>query len=101
MSDIKQLDVTIMGREFRVACPAEEEETLLEAVRMLDTKMHEIRESGKVIGIEKVAIMAALNFAHEYLHVEAGGFDIAAYQRRINLMNATLDAALQDQAELF
>ncbi|WP_255988194.1 cell division protein ZapA [Chitinolyticbacter albus] len=101
MSEIKQLDVSIMGREFRVACPLEEEETLLQAVNMLDAKMHEIREGGKVIGIEKIAIMAALNIAHEYLHMDAGGFDIGAYRRRIEAMNATLDAALQDQGQLF
>ncbi|WP_148713823.1 cell division protein ZapA [Chitinolyticbacter meiyuanensis] len=101
MNDIKQLDVTIMGREFRVACPVDEEATLLQAVQMLDGKMHEIRDGGKVIGIEKIAIMAALNIAHEYLHMEVGGFDIGGYRRRIEAMNATLDAALQDQGQLF
>ncbi|KAF0812448.1 Cell division protein ZapA [Andreprevotia sp. IGB-42] len=101
MSEIKQLDVTIMGREFRVACPVDEEPTLLQAVALLDGKMHEIRGSGKVIGIEKIAIMAALNIAHEYLHVEAGGFDIAAYKRRIDHINQIADAALQEQSELF
>ncbi|MDR3429830.1 MULTISPECIES: cell division protein ZapA [Silvimonas] len=101
MSQIKQLDVSIMGREFRVACPDDEEETLLQAVEVLNGKMHEIRESGKVIGIEKIAIMAALNIAHEYLHVKAGGFDIGAYRRRISDMNATVDAVLKGQTELF
>ncbi|KPC52168.1 cell division protein ZapA [Amantichitinum ursilacus] len=101
MSTIKQLDVSIMGREFRVACPDDEEETLLQAVDLLNGKMHEIRDTGKVIGIEKIAIMAALNIAHEYLHVKAGGFDIGGYQRRIGSLNAKLDAALQEQTELF
>ena len=101
MSNIKQLDVSIMGREFRVACPEDEEDTLLQAVELLNGKMHEIRDTGKVIGIEKIAIMAALNIAHEYLHVKAGGFDIGGYRRRIGSLNATLDAALQEQTELF
>ena len=52
---IKHLDISIMGREFRVACPADEEATLLQAVQLLDARMHDIRAAGKVIGIEKIA----------------------------------------------
>ncbi len=103
MSDIKQLDVSIMGREFRLACPAEEESTLLQAVEMLDEKMHAIRSGGKVVGLEKIAIMAALNIAHELLQVRLGGgdFDIGTIQRKINNMNEIIDAALQEQRALF
>jgi cell division protein ZapA len=104
MSDagIKQLDVSIMGREFRVACPDEEEATLIQAVELLDQRMHEIRASGKVIGLEKIAIMAALNITHEYLHTRVdGGFDIATIQRRIASMNSTIDAVMGEQTELF
>ena len=103
MSEIKQLDVSIMGREFRLACPIEEEPVLLQAVEMLDEKMHEIRGAGKVVGLEKIAIMAALNIAHELLHARVGGgdFDIGTIQRKIHSMNETIDAALQDQSALF
>ncbi|SFN49242.1 cell division protein ZapA [Formivibrio citricus] len=103
MSEIKQLDVSIMGREFRLACPAEEEPALLQAVQMLDEKMHEIRAGGKVVGLEKIAIMAALNIAHELLHVRVGSgdFDIGTIQRKIHSMNETIDAALQEQRALF
>lgn len=103
MSEIKQLDVSIMGREFRLACQAQEESTLLQAVQMLDEKMHEIRAAGKVVGLEKIAIMAALNIAHELLHVRVDGsdFDIGTIQRKIQNMNETIDAALQEQRALF
>ncbi|XZG70498.1 cell division protein ZapA [Chitinibacteraceae bacterium HSL-7] len=101
MSEVKQLDVSIMGREFRVACPLDEEDTLLQAVAMLDTKMHEIRDAGKVIGMEKIAIMAALNIAHEYLHLQLGGFDIGGYQRKIADMQHAIDRVLEDQGQLF
>lgn len=103
MSEIKQLDVNIMGREFRVGCPADEEATLLQAVEMLNQKMQEIRNTGKVVGMEKIAIMAALNISHEFLQVRVGGgeIDIGAIQRRIKNMDATIDAALSDQADLF
>jgi cell division protein ZapA len=101
-ADIKGLDVTIMGREFRVACPPDEEPALLEAVEYLDRKMREIRDTGKVIGIERIAIMAALNIAHELLSDRIpADFDSAAIKRRINDMQAQIDKAMSEQDELF
>ena len=101
MSEVKGLDVSIMGREFRVACPEGEQEELLAAVAYLDRKMREIRDSGKVIGVERIAIMAALNIAHELLTMRAGGFDIGDFKRRIAAMQEQLDQALMDQEKLF
>ena len=101
MSEVKGLDVSIMGREFRVACPEDEQEELLSAVAYLDRKMREIRDSGKVIGVERIAIMAALNIAHELLTTRTGGFDIGDFKRRIGSMHEQLDQALQDQEKLF
>ena len=98
----KGLQISIMGREFRVACPEEEQKGLLEAVDYLNRKMQEIRENGKVIGLERIAIMAALNIAHELLSTKVGGgFDIAEIKRRINAMETVLDQAISDQNELF
>jgi len=98
----KGLQISIMGREFRVACPEEEQKGLLEAVDYLDRKMLEIKEHGKVIGLERIAIMAALNIAHELLSTKVGGgFDIAEIKRRINAMETVLDQAISDQNELF
>ncbi|MHB9118797.1 MAG: cell division protein ZapA [Burkholderiales bacterium] len=102
MSSAKGLDVTIMGREFRVACPEDEQDELLEAVDYLDRKMHEIRDSGKVIGVERIAIMAALNIAHEFLSTRvAGSFDVGEFKRRMKTMESHLDQAMTDQDELF
>lgn len=101
MSEVRGLDVSIMGREFRVACPEGEQEELLAAVAYLDRKMREIRDSGKVIGVERIAIMAALNIAHELLTMRAGGFDIGDFKRRIAAMQEQLDQALMDQEKLF
>lgn len=101
-ADPKGLDVNIMGREFRVACPEEEQKELLSSVEYLDKKMREIRDTGKVIGIERIAIMAALNIAHELLTTRVpGGFDIGEFKRRIAGMEATLDQAVAEQDELF
>ncbi len=100
--DIKGLDVTIMGREFRVACPEGEQQALLESVDYLDKKMREIRGDGKVIGVERIAIMAALNIAHEFLSTRlAGSFDIGEYKRRMKAMQLQIEQAMTDQDELF
>jgi cell division protein ZapA len=94
----KALDVSIMGREYRVACPPDQEKELLEAVVFLDRKMREIREQGKVVGVERIAVMAALNISHELLISRGrGSFDIEDFKRRIEIMQAAIDGALSDQ----
>lgn len=96
------MDVTIMGRDFRVTCPDEEREELLKAVAYLDKKMREIRDSGKVIGSERIAIMAALNITHELLaERRREGFDTEEFRRRIDRMQAALDTVLPEQDKLF
>lgn len=102
MNTGKFMDVVIMGREFRVTCPDEEREQLLQAVAYLDKKMRQIRDSGKVIGSERVAIMAALNVTHELLAARnKEGFDMDEFKRRIDHMQATLDAVMPEQDKLF
>jgi len=90
-----------MGREFRVACPDEEQAKLLEAVDYLNRKMLEIRDGGKVIGLERIAIMAALNIAHEMLSTQGGGFDLTDLKRRMVHMETVIDQAMSEQAKLF
>jgi len=86
---------------LRVACPEDEQKGLLEAVDYLNKKMSEIRDHGKIIGLERIAIMAALNIAHELLSTKVGGFDIAALKRRMENMETMLDQAMNDQSKLF
>jgi cell division protein ZapA len=100
------LAVTILGREYRVACKEAEREELLQAVQYLDRRMREIRDSGKIAGAERIAVMAALNIAHELLRARsgapaAGGFDSAALQRRISAMRTAIDRAMAEQDKLF
>jgi cell division protein ZapA len=102
MSESKSLQITIMGRDFRVACAEDEQAGLLQAVDYLNKKMLEIRDNGKVIGLERIAIMAALNIAHELLSVKVGGgFDMAEIKRRMNSMETVIDQAMSEQAKLF
>lgn len=95
------LDVTIMGREFRVACPENEKPSLQEAATYLDRKMREIREAGKVIGIERIAIMAALNITHEYLSNRPIDSDAHEVKVQLNRLSGLLDQALAQQDNLF
>ena len=95
------IDVNILGRQFRVACTDDEKPELLKAVSYLDGKMREIRGSGKVIGVERIAIMAALNMAHELLSVRVDGVDLGELRRRMTEMRAMIDEVLSAQDELF
>jgi len=98
----KTLDVTLLGRSYRVACEDGEREALLQAVAYLDGKMNDIKAAGKVAGSERIAVMAALNIAHELLSTKlGGGFDIGMAKRRIAAIEAQLDSALAGQEKLF
>ena len=98
----KGLDVSIMGRNYRVTCAEGEREALLAAVAYLDKKMTEIKAASKVAGSERIAVMAALNIAHELLSIKLGtGFDIAELKRRMNSVQSKLDQALSQQESLF
>ena len=99
---VKQIDFKVMGREFRVACPENEERELLEAIAYVDRRMVEMRDKSKVIGLERIAIMTAVALASELLHVKVpGGVDVAEFKRRINSMQAAIDTAMTEQEKLF
>lgn len=98
----KTLDVKILDRELRVACPEDERGELLDAVAYLDKKMREIRDTGKVASVERIALMAALNITHELLTTKVGrGFDLAEFKRRMTHMETAIDQALAEQDALF
>jgi cell division protein ZapA len=101
MSEVQGVDVNIMGREFKVSCTDEEREGLMTAVNYLDKKMREIQAAGKVIGAERIAVMAALNLTHELLTTSSGGFDIGDFKRRIISMQEQIDEAVAEQNNLF
>ncbi len=102
------LDVKIMGREYRVACTLEERDALLKAVELVDNKMREIAQRTKSTIAERVAVMAALNIAHEHLSkpVEtpseffAEAVATSEAKRRIGDMGARIDTVLAPQQQL-
>lgn len=66
-----QVSVRILDKDYQVACPASERTDLLDSAEMLNQKMREIRDSGKIVGLDRIAVMAALNMANDWLHAQA------------------------------
>jgi cell division protein ZapA len=101
-ADERGIEVTILERTLRIACKEEEKEDLLKAVAYVDARMRELRDSGKVIGGERIAMLTALNIAHELLSLKLGsGFDIGDFKRRMQSMAAVIDEAMSAQEGLF
>jgi len=100
VSGIKAVDVNIMGREFTVSCTDEERPGLINAVNYLDKKMRDIRDAGKVVGLERIAMMAALNLSHELLNSKSGSVDIGDIKRRVALMQDQIDQACAQNKSL-
>ena len=100
------LDVSLLGREYKVACRESERVELLDAVAFLDRRMREIRDAGKGAATERVAVMAALNIAHDLLRernsaraaqpsqISIGAIDGADARRRIAHMHSVIDQTL-------
>ena len=101
-ADGKGLSINLMGRDFKVACADGEEKQLLASVDYVNQRIQEIKDSGKVVGTERIALIAALNITHEFLHPRSSkGFDSAELKRRIDTLQAAIDDALAEQDKLF
>ncbi len=88
--------VKILDKEYLVACPAEEELALQASAKHLSDKMSEIRRSGKVVGVDRIAVMAGLNIAHEVLEsgAGAGGDNSRSAGSRLHKLNKKIDKVL-------
>ena len=113
------LDVSLLGRDYKVSCKESERTELLDAVAFLDRRMREIRDAGKVAGSERIAVMAALNMAHELQRARAdtrtprnestmalaqrpaaSAIDGGAARRRIVAMQSAIEQALAGSEKL-
>ena len=94
-SDATAVTVNILDKEFRVVCPEDERDALLKSAYYLDRQMREIRDRGKVIGLDRIAVMAALNIAHELLDLKGQKSDYAdTMQSRIQILQNKIEDAL-------
>lgn len=95
------ITIRILEKEYQVSCPAEEKANLLASVELLNKKMREIRDSGKVIGLDRIAIMAALNLANELLKRAGDDRQLKdVFGPRIRAMSARVDEALKPDQRL-
>lgn len=96
MSNVEQVNVDILGRQFNIGTPSSEKETLLQAVHMLNQKIGAIQASGRIVETDKIVIMAALNLAHDLLKMSAkDGLAIGEVERKIHGMIAQCEDALE------
>jgi len=70
---VTRVSVRLLDREYQVACPADERSDLLDSAEYLDTKMREVRDGGKVVGLDRIAVISALNLANELIKLRRNG----------------------------
>jgi cell division protein ZapA len=98
----QQVDISLLGHDYQVACPPGQQGKRIEASQLLDARMREIQGSGKLIGSEKIAIMSALNFAYDVLFSPTSkSYDLQDAKRRIVNMEKQLDSCFFEQDSLF
>jgi len=95
------VNVKILEKEYQIACPAEERKALIDSAELLNGKMREIRDSGKVVGLDRIAVMAALNMANELLaaNVVSGNIESNA-KLTVREMRERVETALQTGAQM-
>ncbi|MGB3836944.1 cell division protein ZapA [Castellaniella sp.] len=100
---MERVDVSILGRDYSLACPPQEKDALLAAVRQVDQRMLAIKGSGKVVSNERIAVMAAIQIANELLTLRApdgplSQLALGDFRSKIDGMNGMLDEILGDAA---
>jgi cell division protein ZapA len=99
--DQARVSVRIMEKEYVVACPYEERSALLDAAEFLNARMREIRDSGKLIGLDRIAVMAALNLAHEFLKGKERESKLdGGVGQRVRAMRERVEGALEKGQQL-
>jgi len=101
MSEIVPVTVHILGNEYHVSSPANEVEKLEQAAQALDKRMREIKSGGRIMGLERIAVMAALNLSYELLHGQAMSNEEAeAIEQRLKKMADKIDSVLASTAQM-
>lgn len=95
------VNVKILEKEYQISCKTDERAALLDSAELLDSKMRQIRESGKVTGLDRIAVMAALNMANELLLARGQGESLETDAAvRIQAMRERVESALQQGRQL-
>lgn len=92
------LNISIMGRDFTIACPKSEREEIRLATAYLTEKINEVKTEGKIVDSDRVVIIAALKIAHELLTLRNGNsFDRDEFKRRITALKKKIDEAVANK----
>ncbi|MFV8836371.1 cell division protein ZapA [Aquisalimonas sp.] len=95
--DIEPVRVTILDKEYMVACPPDEKEGLLSSAHMLDRRMREVRDAGRIQGADRIAVMAALNLTHELLQAQNDQRETATLvEDRVRAMEQRINQVLPE-----
>ena len=95
------VSVKILDKEYQVACPPEEVDALTASARYLDQQMHVIRDTGKVFGLDRIAVMAALNIANEFLATRQSVDSVqTAAGEQVNRLDRKISNALAEHKQL-
>ena len=98
---IAQVSVRILDKEYQVACTAGERTDLLDSAEILNNKMREIRDSGRIVGLDRIAVMAALNMANDLLHAKARDQQLEGdFSQRLKLISDRVENALGGNQQL-
>jgi cell division protein ZapA len=96
-----QVSVRILDKEYQVACPPQERTDLLDSAEVLNEKMREIRDSGRIVGLDRIAVMAALNMANELLHAKARDQELeGGISSRLKSISDRVDHVLSSNQQL-
>jgi cell division protein ZapA len=95
------VSVRILDKDYQVACPADEVASLTQSARFLDERMSEIRSSGKVVGLDRIAVMAALNITHEFLTGVDENTELkSTMSKRLDRLSERVGEALAEHKQL-
>jgi len=103
MSDdrISRVSVRLLDRQYEVACPVEERSDLLDSAEYLDTKMREVRDTGKVVGLDRIAVISALNIANELIKLKQQGSTLEGdIGSRLKTLRERVESALEKGQQL-
>ncbi|MBF0471288.1 MAG: cell division protein ZapA [Gammaproteobacteria bacterium] len=93
-----QEQIQILDRNYNISCPAEEKASLHESANLLDKKMREIRSSSKISNVERIAIMAALNIAHDLIKERRSGMSLEVVER-LEKISGKISLALDEESK--
>ena len=98
---VVQVNIKILEKEYQISCPSSERSALLDSAELLNGKMREIRDTGKVIGLDRIAVMAARNMANELLRSRSRGEHLEGDAKlRLQAMRERVEGALQSNRQL-